>query len=163
MVKLPETISEEEFIQGLRKVKKNTTKLAFMLGFYQCMRVSEVINLKTEDVDYNRGFIHIKQSKGKKDRMIPIIDKIKRYLKYLPINVTRQALHKATKKYYHPHHFHTLRHSGATYYLNIKKIGLRQLQQFLGHSRLDTTQIYTHVTPDDLKEAFDASFVNHKF
>lgn len=154
-MKLPETISEKELIETIRKISKPKIKLAFLLGFYQCMRVSEVVKLRSEDIDLDRGFIHIKQSKGKKDRQIPIIEGIKRYLRYLPIGITRYALHKQIKKYYPKHSFHTLRHSGATYYLNEKGIGLRQLQQFLGHSRLDTTQIYTHVNPDNLKRAFE--------
>lgn len=153
-MKIPETISEEEFIEGLKKVKKVKYKLAFLLGFYQCMRVSEVINLKKEDLDLDRGFIHIKQSKNKKDRMIPIIDKLRRFFKHLPINVKRQTLHYQTKKYFPNYHFHSFRHSGATHYHNVKGFKIREIQQFLGHSRLDTTMIYTHVTPDNLKEAF---------
>ena len=153
-LKIPETISEKQLIETIKRIKKPKTRLAFLLGFYQCMRVSEVIKLKPEDIDYDRGFIYIRQSKGKKDRQIPIVDKIRRFLKHLPISVSRQAIHQQVKKYLPDHHFHTLRHSGATYYLNEKKIGIRQLQQFLGHSRIDTTQIYTHVTPDNLREVF---------
>ena len=47
-------------------------------------------------------------------------------------------------------HFHSLRHGGATWLLNKKKWDVRQVQRFLGHSRLDTTQIYTHISPQDL-------------
>ena len=153
-MKLPDTMSEESFLQSLKFVKSNHHKLAFLLGFYQCLRVSEVISLQKGDVDLERGFIHVRQGKGGKDRQIPLIDVLRRYLRYLPIDMSRQALHKAVKKYFPEFHFHSLRHSGATHYLNEKGIGLRQLQQFLGHSRLNTTQIYTHVTPENLKKAF---------
>jgi len=155
MFKLPKTITEKEFLETIKKVKKNKIKLAFLLGFYECMRISEVIKLKIDDIDKERGFIHIKQSKGKKDRYIPLNPLISKGIKNLPINISRQALHKQIKKYFPDLHFHSLRHSGATYYLNKKGIGLRQLQQFLGHSRIATTQIYTHITPDDLKKEFE--------
>ena len=125
-----------------------------MLGFYQCLRVSEVVNLKQEHIDKSRGFIHVIAGKGNKDRDIPIMPELNSIIKYLPVDMTRQALHKAIKKYFIGMHFHTLRHSGATMYLNEKKISLRAIQQLLGHSRIDTTQIYTHVTPDDLKKQF---------
>ena len=158
MIKLPKTISEAEFLEVIKKVDNPKHKLAFMLGFYECMRVSEVIHLNFEDVDKDRGFIHILAGKGNKDRDIPIMSPVMQGLKYLPISMTRQALHKAIKKYWPESHFHTLRHSGATHYLNEKKIGIRTLQQLLGHSRIDTTQIYTHITPNELKKQFEGIF-----
>lgn len=164
MRKIPETISEEELIILLKGVKKNKIKAAFVLGFYQCLRVSEVINLKKEDVNMEAGFLHVKQGKGKKDRHIPIMKPTLFYLRYLPIDVTRQALHKSIVMYSNKLlkkklHFHTLRHSGATYYLNEKGIDIRFLQELLGHSRLDTTQIYTHVNPKQLKNVFEGAWV----
>ena len=51
--KIPETITEQEFIKMAKTVKKPKLKLAFMLGFYQGMRLSEVIALKRENIDYN--------------------------------------------------------------------------------------------------------------
>jgi len=159
MRKLPETISEEEVKQLIKATKKNKIKAAIILGFYQCMRVSEIINLKKSDIDMPRGFVHIKQAKGKKDRDIPLMPPTTFYLRFLPINMTRQGLHKAIKnlskkiikKEIHPH---TLRHSGASFYLNEKRIDIRFIQDLLGHSRLSTTQIYTHVNPQQLKNAF---------
>ena len=135
-------------------------KAAFMLGFYQAMRVSEVINLEKEDVNTLTGFIHIKQSKGKKDRQIPVMKEIEYYIRYLPIKISRQGLHKAIKTKAKKIlgkdiHFHTLRHSGATMYLNDRGIDIRFIKDFLGHSRLSTTEIYTHVTPIQLKKAFE--------
>jgi integrase/recombinase XerD len=155
MRKLPVTISEAEFLEGLAKVRQKHHKLAFMLGFYQCMRVSEIIKLQPEDIDRERGFIHIKSGKGNKDRDIPIVEPVRKHLNSLPLKCrTTRALEIAIKNYWPELHFHSLRHSGATFYLNEKKVGLRQIQQMLGHSRLDTTQIYTHINPNDLKEAF---------
>ncbi len=94
MRKLPSTISESEFLEGLKKVKRPKIKLAFMLGFYQAMRVSEIVNLKQENVDMDRGFIHILQGKGKKDRDVPIMKPVKYGLRYLPIGLGVRSLEK---------------------------------------------------------------------
>lgn len=155
MRKIPETISEEELIKILNATKKAHHKLAYALGFYQAMRVSEVIKLKPEDIDFGRKLIKIKEAKGKKDRNIPISPNIIRGLKNLPIGCKARALQvafklKAKEVLGRDLHFHTLRHSGATYYFNIKKWDIRAIQVFLGHSKLDTTSIYTHVNPENL-------------
>lgn len=207
MRKLPSTISENEFLEGLKKVKRPKLKLAFMLGFYQCMRVSEIVGLKEkvskccsakivkqntktekgkrmiylcsecnkeltvkdmkdgkewaikplmpENVNMNTGFIHVKKGKGNKDRDIPIMPPVKHGLRHLPIGLGVRSLEKWVKRYWPDIHYHTLRHSGATFYLNNKSIDIRYIQLLLGHSQLSTTQIYTHVNPQNLKDKFD--------
>ncbi len=156
MRKLPTTISEVDFLETIKKVQSNKHKIAFMLGFYCGMRVSEVINLKPENIE--NGFIHILAGKGKKDRDIPIPAPIHKGIKYLPVDMTRQALHKAMKKYFPDHHFHTLRHSAATFYIQDKGLDISQVAALLGHSDIKTTQIYTHIKPEKLKERFDNLF-----
>lgn len=153
--KIPETITEEELLKLLKEVKLKHHKLAFALGFYQCLRVGEVVKLMPEHVDLKRHIIMVKEGKGKKDRNIPINQNITRMLGHLPIKCGVRALQIAFKEYSKRVlgknlHFHTLRHSGATYYHNARKWDVRHVQQFLGHSNLDTTQIYTHVNPQDL-------------
>lgn len=157
--KIPDTISEEEVNLLIKSAKKNRLKLAIALGFYQGLRVSEVINLTKADIDKS-GFIHIRQGKGKKDRHIPIMKPAIFYFRFLPVNLTRQGLHKAIKKLGNQVlkkdlHFHTLRHSGASFYLNEKRIDIKFIQNLLGHSRISTTQIYLHVNPQQLKNVFD--------
>lgn len=162
-LKIPETITEKELISIVNtKGIKNNHKLAFLLGFYQSMRVSEVINLRPEHINKQQHIIMIKQGKGKKDRNIPIIKPLLLNqstmiysLNRLPINIGVRALEKAIKKYgkeiiKKEIHFHTLRHSGATWLLNKKRWDIRQVQRFLGHSKIQTTEIYTHVNPQDL-------------
>lgn len=167
MRKIPKTITEQELKSVLKLTRKKNHKLAFLLGFYQCMRISEVVNLKKEDIDMQRGFIYVKGStpthigaKGGKDRDIPIRPEVKHYLRNLPIGIGCRALRGVIKRIAFKAinkdiHFHTLRHSGATYYLNEMDVDIRNIQKLLGHSKLGTTQIYTHVTPESLKKAFE--------
>lgn len=162
MRKIPETISEEELIKIVTSEKDNKKRLAYLLGFYQAMRVSEVIKLLPENIELNSHIIKIKQAKGEKDRNIPIVKPLKLReneivlaLKHLPIDIGVRALQiafkrKAKEVLEKDLHFHTLRHSGATWLLNKKKWDIRQVQRFLGHSKIQTTEIYTHVSPSDL-------------
>ncbi len=159
---ITDTITEEQFVKLLRKVKKDNHKLAFSLGFYQAMRLNEVVNLKPENIDFEQHLIKIKKAKGKKDRHIPIVKPLLlpeqtmlRALKKLPVGCGGRALQIAFKNYgikilNEKIHFHTLRHSGATWLLNKKRWNTREVQRFLGHSKIETTTIYTHVTPQDL-------------
>lgn len=153
--KIPETITEEELIQILRVTRKKHHRTAFILGFYGCMRVSEIVNLRPEHIDRGQKIIRIKNAKGGKDRNIPLPPQATRALSYIPLKCGVRALEIAVKGYGRKVlkkdiHFHTLRHSGASHYINKKGWATRQVQVLLGHSKVQTTEIYTHVTPTDL-------------
>lgn len=158
MRKIPETLTEKEFLLVADQVKKPQIKLAFFLGFYQAMRVGEIVSLQPENVDKGQKIIRIKQGKGNKDRNIPIAPEVIKGVKHLPIGRGVRALELAFKKAVAKAgitkdlHFHSLRHSGATHYLTAKKWDLRSVQVFLGHSKVSTTEIYTHVSPENLIE-----------
>lgn len=153
--KLPETISEEELIKIIEATKRPHHKLAFALGFYECMRVGEIVNLLPENIDHNAKLIMIKQAKGSKDRNIPIAPELMKGLKHLPIKCGIRALEiifkkKAKEILNRDLHFHNLRHSGITHYIVKKHWSSLEVQRFAGHSKIATTQIYTHVNPTDL-------------
>ncbi len=160
--RIPDTITEEELVKILLATKNITNKSAYTLGFYQAMRVSEVVTLQPDNIRKAEHKIEIKQAKGGKDRHIPIVKPllltqktIFMALNELPLKIGIRALQisfkkKAKEVLNKDLHFHCLRHSGATWLLNKKKWNLRQIQQFLGHENLSTTEIYTHVSPQDL-------------
>lgn len=162
MRKIPDTITEEELVKILQETKNDKHRLAYLLGFYQAMRVSEVVKLSQDNIRREQHLIEIKEAKGMKDRHIPIIkplklkeDEVLRALKHLPVGIGARALEIAFKKIANKVlnrdlHFHTLRHSGATWLLNKKRWDIREVQRFLGHSKIQTTEIYTHVSPSDL-------------
>ena len=171
--KLPEIITEEELIKIVEKTKSNKYKLAFMLGFYECLRVSEVACLRQEHVNREMKLLLIKGSdvsKGKKgakrgkDRNIPIAPEVIKGLKYLPVgndkakdNGVRAIQYAFKKKVLEvlgrtDIHFHTLRHSGITHYLTKKKWNTLEMQRMAGHSKSSITEIYTHINPQNLVE-----------
>ena len=157
--KLPEVITINDFNLILKCTKKQKHRLAFKLGFLAGLRVSEVVKLGKEDVDLNRNYIFVKAGKGKKDRYIPIPKPLERDLKYLPVGLKQITLQKAINRISEKAinkriHFHTLRHSCATLWLS-KGLNIRQVQVLLGHSRLDTTMIYTHVNLEDIEKKFE--------
>jgi len=160
--KLPEVITEEE-LQELIKVTKNPKrKLAFALGFYEAMRISEVVNLKPENINKGQKLILIKQAKGKKDRNIPIAPEVMKGLKHLPVGSLKAKDHgvralqiafkKALKKGLDRDDlsYHALRHSGCTHYLTAKRWSSLEVQRFAGHSKISTTEIYSHISPQNL-------------
>lgn len=157
MKRLPVVLTEDEFVLVMRKTVLQRHKLAFLLGFYDCMRVSEIVSLKREHVDSGQRIIRVVQGKGGKDRNIPIAPQVWKVLRRtkLPLGIGVRALQRAFKRALKASgvtkdaHFHTLRHSGATFYLN-NGWNIRMVQQLLGHSRLDTTAIYTHISPNDM-------------
>jgi integrase/recombinase XerD len=142
------------------------------------LRVSELVNLKHQQVNLNQGVIRI-VGKGSRERLIPLGDEAVRWLaEFVPgpraeillerqtdylfptrrgDRMTRQAFWHIIKRYARKAAIqkdlspHTLRHAFATHLLN-HGADLRVVQMLLGHSDLSTTQIYTHVARERMKE-----------
>jgi len=163
MRKLFETITEEQLTELIKNTYYPKYKLAFMLGFYQCMRVSEIAKLKEENVDKNLKLLYIKEAKGHKDRNIPIAPEVFTKLKYLPcgsdrakdfgIRAIQFAFTKSSLKTFNKKlNIHILRHSGITHYLTKKRWNTMQVQRLAGHSKSSIIEIYTHIRPVDLVE-----------
>ncbi len=170
--KLPNVLSKEE-IKSILQAPSNLKHRAMLSIIYACgLRRSELLNLKPGDIDRQRGVLLIRQSKGKKDRIVPISDKIFKLLEeyrisYRTLNwlfegqfkggrysekslesVLKQSLRKAGIK--KPVTLHWLRHSYATHLLE-SGTDLRFIQELLGHSSSRTTEIYTHVSTKSLQ------------
>lgn len=158
---LPQVIDRDLIISRIDKIVNLKHKAILQLTYSVGLRVSEVVNMKLADIDSKRMIIHIKNSKGRKDRIVPlspvVLETLRSYFKeYRPIEYLfngqfdlKYSIHSCQlifKKYIDPKsHFHVLRHSSATALLE-NGTDLRIIQKILGHSSVKTTEIYTHVS-----------------
>ena len=164
---LPRVIDSEFIKDKLSKITNLKHKTILSLTFSVGLRVSEVVNLKIEDIDSKRMLINIKQAKGKKDRIVPLSETILKllreyYLQYKPkeylfngqnsIQYSIGSCQQIYKKYIDKNgHIHTLRHSCFTSLLE-SDTDTRIIQKIAGHKSIKTTEIYTHVTNQTLKK-----------
>jgi len=160
--KLPAYLNEEEFMQIIKLVKKAHHRLAFILGFSSGLRISEIVNLRKDQVDLKGKKIFIRNSKWGKDRVVPLPKGFpEKYLKQIPLKCGIRALQIAFKNYVRKSgitkpdlHFHSLRHSFAIRCMD-KGIPLNQIQVLLGHESISTTSIYLRINPKDALENYD--------
>jgi site-specific recombinase XerD len=157
--------------------------VAVLETIYSCgLRISELCGLVAQDIDWHERVVRVR-GKGKKERLLPIgdpaLEAIKDYWSLLPqipageapvfltsakkrTPVSPRHMQLRLKKYLavaglDPHLTpHKLRHSYATHLLD-GGADLRSVQELLGHAHLVTTQIYTHLTTERLKRAYDAA------
>ncbi len=168
--KIPLFLSQKEVDDLIRGVRKERHKLGLYLMSYGGLRVSEMCNLKVSDVHLQRNFMII-TGKGNKQRVVPINATLQKMLesyfsKYsyklnpdsLLLGGARNSWHYVIKKYSEQNlgrrdvHCHTLRHSFATG-LYEKDVPIERISQILGHSKLDTTLIYSRISIEQKKDA----------
>ena len=159
--KLPKVIDGALIKEKLSKIENLKHKAILTLTYSVGLRVSEIVNLKIEEIDSKRMLIHIKNAKGRKDRIVPlsqnVLELLREYFKkhkpttYLfngqkSLQYSIGSCQKIYKLYIDQNSsIHTLRHSCFT---NLLEVGTdtRLIQKIAGHSNVKTTEIYTHVS-----------------
>ena len=183
---LPSVLSLEEVDAlfdaiGNKKDGEIRDRAMFECMYASGLRVSELLTLELGNINFKSGYIRIR-GKGNKERIIPIgeyalyylqdyIDRVRKYnpnkkSKYVFLNrsgeiISRQYFFKMVKKYATRANIdaqispHTLRHSFATHLIE-NGANLKEVQEMLGHSKIETTQIYTHLSTKRILSAYDA-------
>jgi site-specific recombinase XerD len=170
--KLPNVLSQEDILRILQVTKNLKHRAILGLLYSSGLRIGEITSLRLYDIDVQRKQIKVSSGKGRKDRFVVIANTflplLQNYLlTYKPLSFfiegpsqkrysessIRKFLAKSTAlasvtKNVTPH---TLRHSFATHLLE-NGVGLRHIQELLGHSKPETTMIYTHVKRKDLMD-----------
>ena len=170
--KLPVVLSRDEVRRLIAVTKNRKHKNLLALAYGAGLRISEVANLRVGDIDFQEKTIHIKNAKGKKDRITLLPEKLSMLLlkevvlkgvnDYLFPSIRGGKLNFRTigKIFHHslyladikkPATFHSLRHSFATHLME-NGTDMRYVQKLLGHSNIRTTQLYTQVTNPALKK-----------
>ena len=166
--KLPSVLSSGEVKSLIDATEHVKSKLILKMLYSSGIRVSELVNLQSKDLDFQQNIGWVRKGKGSKDRIFKIAESLSKQLqkfivknpgKYVfsekgpmsPRNVqllVKTAAKKAEiNKKVTPH---TLRHSFATHLLENGE-NLLVIQQLLGHENLETTRIYTHISQDQIK------------
>jgi integrase/recombinase XerD len=170
--RLPVVLSQEEVHRLFAAMPNLTYRVILMTAYSAGLRVSEVARLKVEDLDPERKLIRVRQGKGRKDRYVPLADVLLQALggyaqigqpadwlfpgrnpgHYLSIQTIGRACTSAARAAGIIKHvtMHTLRHSFATHLLE-NGTDICTIQKLLGHARLHTTTIYTHVSEARLR------------
>lgn len=171
--KIPAVLTKDETKKLLESFDNKKSRLMASLIYACGLRVSELINLKINDLDFSEKIGQIRQGKGKKDRVFNIPSFLFEDLQFhigsqkennqeylftgpkgkltsrnLQKIISGAARRAGIKK---DVHCHTLRHSFATHLLE-NGVDIRKIQILLGHSSISTTELYTHVSREQLKD-----------
>jgi len=169
--KLPEVLTKDEIIKLIDSADNIKSRLIISLLYSSGVRVSELVNLKVNDIDLTEKIGWVRSGKGGKDRLFTLsgnlAEEIIEYLtdkkegklyvfsKEKPLTTRNiQKIIKGTRiraginKRVTPH---TLRHSFATHLLE-DGVDIRMIQSMLGHSNLNTTQVYTHISTEQIRK-----------
>jgi integrase/recombinase XerD len=167
--RLPEVLSRDEVRKLIDSADNEKSRLIISLLYSSGLRVSELVNLKIADMNWNENTGWVRKGKGNKDRIFALADTLSKevqehiigrdnvYLfskekplttrniqKIIQFTKNRAGLNKKVTP-------HTLRHSFATHLLE-NGTDIRVIQAMLGHSNLNTTQVYTHISSEQIKK-----------
>jgi site-specific recombinase XerD len=164
--KLPVVLSRENLKKILNNLSNSKHYLIIALSYGSGLRVSEVVSLKVGDIDLDERIVFVRNAKGKKDRITVfpeiLFEKISKYILGRDIEkflfesnrggkLTTRTVQKIFENVLKKTEikkkatFHSLRHSFATHLLE-NGVDIRYVQELLGHSNIQTTQLYTKVT-----------------
>jgi integrase len=170
-------INKKELELIASKETNHTLALLYRFAFYSGMRLGKIVNLEWDDVDMKAKLIQVKNkdggftTKSKRERTIPVSKPLKKILKNVKSN-GRYVFSKNGERFNPTYasrafkkcvrtldlndkiHFHTLRHSFASN-LAQRGVNLYVIQKLLGHSKITTTQIYSHLRTEDLVKAIN--------
>ena len=169
--KIPAVLTKQEVLTLINAAEAQKSKLILQLLYSSGLRVSEIVNLKPTDLDLNENIGWVRSGKGKKDRMFifspKLTNKLKKFINkhedwdylFSPIKpLTTRNIQKIVQKLTQKAGIdkegvscHTLRHSFATHLLDAG-VDLRRIQECLGHSSISTTERYTHISSEQLKD-----------
>ena len=177
--KLPVVLSRDEAARLIAAATNLKYHTALSIAYGTGLRVSEIVSLKVSDIDSERMTLRVEQGKGRKDRyamLSPLLlERLRTWWRYanakgkmlpngwlfpgmnpvdpLTARQLNRAVHDAAEaaKIDKRVTMHTLRHSFATHLLE-QKVDIRVIQVMLGHKKLETTSVYTHVATEVLRE-----------
>lgn len=167
--RLPTVLNREEVHSMIDSAVNVKHKVLLMLLYYGGLRLSEARSLRWEDLDFERGIIHIKHGKGDRDRAVFLHPRLSEALSVMGVKSSGYVLISSISKgAYTPRGIqltvadiakrvgikkrvspHTLRHSFATHLLE-SGADVRHIQKLLGHRNLSTTQVYAHIADREM-------------
>lgn len=174
--KLPVVLTREEVHAVLGNIRVGRHRACLTL-IYSCgLRISEAVSMQTSQIDSKRMVVHVRAGKGARDRYVPLpqptLERLRHHWKthrhprwvfpapgrsgirepeatrYLPISSVQKVFRQSLKEVgiQKDAHVHTLRHSYATHLLE-EGVDIRMISEYLGHKSLESTLVYTHLTP----------------
>ncbi len=169
--RIPVVLSKAEITIILRNIKNLKHQLMIALAYGSGLRVSELVSLKVRNIDFNAMLINLEETKGQKERLTVLPQRIAPHIKQLvfgkrpgdylfeserggklTVRTPQQVFKKALERsgIVKDATFHSLRHSFASHLLEAGT-DIRCIQEMLGHSDVRTTQIYTHISAASIK------------
>jgi len=170
---LPEPLSREEVARLITGAENQKHRVLMMTAYSAGLRVSELVRLKPQDIHSDRMLIRVNQGKGRKDRYTLLSERLLGELRaywresrpelwlfpnqtrtdHMPTCTPARAFYRLKRRagITHGHGIHTLRHSFATHLLEAG-VDLRTIQILMGHTSLNTTVKYLHVTEKHLQQ-----------